>query len=62
MVELPSKCVTANLVSQLTRQGILVRDCQTFYGMTQPALRLAIRYPRENNKVIHALKEALRGS
>ncbi|MGP0595034.1 threonine-phosphate decarboxylase CobD [Nitrospira sp. T9] len=62
MVELPSKCVTANLVSQLTRQGILVRDCQTFSGMTQPALRLAIRYPRENNKVIHALKEALRGS
>lgn len=62
MVELPSKCVTANLVSRLTRQGILVRDCQTFSGMTQPALRLAIRYPPDNNRVIHALKEALRDS
>lgn len=62
MVELPSKCVTAYLVSQLARQGILVRDCQTFSGMTQPALRLAIRYPRENNRVIHALKKALRDS
>ncbi len=62
MVELPSKCVTANLVARLTRQGILVRDCQTFSGMTQPALRLAIRYPRDNNRVIHALKEALRDS
>lgn len=62
MVELPSKCVTASLVSRLARQGILVRDCQTFSGMTQPALRLAIRYPRDNNRVIHALKEALRNS
>ncbi|WNM60135.1 threonine-phosphate decarboxylase CobD [Candidatus Nitrospira allomarina] len=62
MVELPSKCVTADLVSGLTRQGILVRDCQTFSGMTQPALRLAIRYPRDNNRVIHALKETLRDS
>ena len=60
MAELPSKCVTAGLVSRLARQGILVRDCQTFSGMTQPALRLAIRHPRDNNRVIHALKKALR--
>ncbi len=62
MVELPSTCVTASLVSRLARQGILVRDCQTFSGMTQPALRLAIRHPRDNNRVVHALKEALRDS
>ena len=60
MVELPSKCVTVSLVSRLTQQGILVRDCRTFSGIHQPALRLAIRYPRDNNKVIQALKEALR--
>ncbi|MDT3779424.1 threonine-phosphate decarboxylase CobD [Nitrospira sp. MA-1] len=60
MVELPSTCVTAGLVARLARQGILVRDCQTFSGMTQPALRLAIRHPRDNNRVIHALKKALR--
>ena len=60
MVELPSRCVTAGLVSRLARQGIQVRDCRTFSGMTQPALRLAIRHPCENNSVVHALKEALR--
>lgn len=60
MVELPSTCVTASLVARLARQGILVRDCQTFSGMTQPALRLAIRHPRDNNGVVHALKKALR--
>ncbi|MCA9451688.1 MAG: threonine-phosphate decarboxylase [Nitrospira sp.] len=60
MVELPSKCVTVSLVSRLTQQGILVRDCRTFSGIHQPSLRLAIRYPRDNNKVIQALKEALR--
>ncbi|MEO6203593.1 MAG: threonine-phosphate decarboxylase CobD [Nitrospirales bacterium] len=60
MVELPSTCVTAGLVARLARQGILVRDCQTFSGMTQPALRLAIRYPRDNNRMIHALQNALR--
>lgn len=62
MVELSSKCLTASLVSRLAQRGILVRDCQTFSGMTQPALRLAIRYPRDNNRVIHAIKEALRDS
>jgi threonine-phosphate decarboxylase len=62
MVELPSTCVTASLVARLARQGILVRDCQTFSGMIQPALRIAIRYPRDNNRVIHAIKEALRDS
>ncbi len=60
MVELPSTCGTASLVARLARQGILVRDCQTFSGMTQPALRLAIRHPRDNNGVVHALKKALR--
>lgn len=60
MAELPSTCVTAGLVSRMARQGLLVRDCQTFSGMTQPALRLAIRHPRDNNRVIHVLKKALR--
>ncbi|HNP27452.1 MAG TPA: threonine-phosphate decarboxylase CobD [Nitrospirales bacterium] len=60
MVELPLRCVTAILVSRLARKGILVRDCQTFSGMTQPAIRLAIRHPRDNNDVVLALKEVLR--
>lgn len=59
MVELPSGCVTERVVSRLARQGMLVRDCQSFSGMSKPALRLAIRHPRDNNGMVEALKEAL---
>jgi threonine-phosphate decarboxylase len=59
MVELPSGCVTESVVSRLAQQGILVRDCQTFSGIFQPALRLAIRHPEDNNCLVHALHEIL---
>jgi threonine-phosphate decarboxylase len=59
MVELPTGCVTERVVSWLAHQGILVRDCRTFSGISQPALRLAIRHPRDNNIVFHALQEVL---
>jgi histidinol-phosphate/aromatic aminotransferase/cobyric acid decarboxylase-like protein len=41
---------------------MLVRDCRTFHGIFHPALRLSIRHSRDNNRVIHALQEALRMS
>jgi threonine-phosphate decarboxylase len=59
MVELPSGCVTERIVSRLAQQGMLVRDCRTFSGMSKPALRLAIRHPRDNNGMVEALKKAL---
>lgn len=59
MVELPPGCVTEKVVSRLAQQGILVRDCRTFFGMAKPALRLAIRSPRDNNRIVKALKGAL---
>ncbi len=59
MVELPAGCVTERVVSRLAHQGILVRDCRTFSGMSKPALRLGIRHPRDNNGMVKALKEVL---
>jgi threonine-phosphate decarboxylase len=59
MVELPPGCVTEKVVSRLAQQGILVRDCRTFFGMSKPALRLAIRHPPDNNRIVRALQEAL---
>lgn len=59
MVELPTGYATERVVSRLAHQGILVRDCRTFSGISQPALRLAIRHPRDNNIFVHALKEIL---
>lgn len=59
MVEFPSGCATDRIVSQLAYRGMLVRDCQTFAGITQPALRLAIRRAGNNNVMVQALKGAL---
>jgi threonine-phosphate decarboxylase len=59
MVELPLGCVTEKVVSRLAHQGMLVRDCRTFSGISRPALRIAIRHPPDNNRIVHALQEAL---
>ena len=61
MVEIPGGCAMEALVARLQSQGMLVRDCQTFAGMTQPALRLAIRLKRENHRLAQALQKILCG-
>ncbi len=60
MVELPTGCVTERVVSWLAHQGMLVRDCRTFSGISRPTLRIAILHPPDNNRIVHALQEALR--
>jgi len=60
MVEVPSGCITEDLVARLQDQGLLVRDCQTFSGVTQPALRFAVRLRRENHRLVQILKKVLK--
>ncbi len=59
MVELPEGCATERVVTRLEDQGILVRNCQTFSGVSPSALRLAIRRPQDNNRLVQALQGAL---
>jgi threonine-phosphate decarboxylase len=59
MVEIPGGCCTQDIVERLQTQGILVRNCQTFPGVTQPALRFAVRLRRENQRLIQILNKAL---
>ena len=56
MVEMPSQELVEAVVIQLRAEGILVRDCQTFPGMVQPALRFAVRRRRENHGLVQALR------
>ena len=50
--------VTERLVVRcLQEQGILVRDCQTFSGVTQPALRFASSAETDNQRLVQALKK-----
>ncbi len=60
MVEIVDCRRSEEIVARLLDQGILVRDCQNFSGMSVPALRFAIRRKRENQRLVHALKKILR--
>ena len=57
MVEISDDLVTEDIVVRLREEGIVVRDCQTFSGVTQAALRFAVRLKRENQRLIHILKK-----
>ena len=56
MVEVSDGIGAQDMVACLQEQGILVRDCQTFSGMTKPALRFAVRLNPENHRLVKAIK------
>jgi threonine-phosphate decarboxylase len=60
MVEIADDLLTEDIVFRLQGQGILVRDCQTFSGVTKPALRFAVRRRRDNYRLVQALKMTLK--
>ena len=60
MVELPKDLDTEHVVDRLAHQGFLVRDCRSFSGLSRAALRLAIRRPRDNDRLIRALERTLK--
>lgn len=59
MVEIVRGGQTADIARQLLEQGIVVRNCQTFSGVTQPSFRFAVRLRRENHRLVQALKKIL---
>ena len=44
-----------NLGELLLKQGILVRDCSDYVGLTKGYYRIAVRTREENEQLIHAL-------
>jgi threonine-phosphate decarboxylase len=62
MVEVSSTRCPQDIVERLQVQGILVRNCQSFPGVTRPALRIAIRLARENKRLVKGLTEIMRKS
>lgn len=49
----------AALVDELGRRGILVRCCFNFHGLGERFIRVAVRRPRENKKLLRALREVM---
>lgn len=51
----------AGLVEGLARRGYLIRDCANFPGLGQGYYRIAVRAPEENEGLMEAMEESLRG-
>lgn len=60
MVEIADDLVTEDIVVRLRDEGIVVRNCQTFSGVTQAALRFAVRLKRDNQRLIFILKKIVK--
>ncbi len=47
------------LTRKLGLRGVLIRDCSSFAGLDSRFVRIAIRGPRENKRMLQALREIL---
>ena len=48
-----------DLYNSLLRHGILIRDCFNLYGLRKGYYRIAVRQPKENDRLLSALREVL---
>lgn len=60
LVELPATVKAARVVSALRREGILVRDCSQVPGLNDRSIRVAVRSPADNDRLITALSHMIR--
>ncbi|MCP9470571.1 MAG: threonine-phosphate decarboxylase CobD [Nitrospira sp.] len=58
-VELPQGWQARMVAARLKRQGLLIRDCSSVPGASARAIRVAVRRPLENNRLIKALSTLL---
>jgi threonine-phosphate decarboxylase len=59
LVRLPSFLTSGAVAAATRRQGVLIRDCESFEGMGQQWIRVAVRMAAEHERLVHALKNAL---
>ena len=59
LLELPSGCSAEPVVDFCREQKILVRNCHDFAGIKAKTLRLAIRLPKDNDRLVKILTQAI---
>ena len=59
LLELPSDCTAEGVVDWCREEKMLVRDCQDFAGIKANTLRLAIRLPGDNDRVVKVLSRGI---
>lgn len=61
LVKLPEKSLTSTeLFDLLIRQGMMIRDCSTFPALGNRFVRICFMGHKDNERLIHAIKEALK--
>ncbi|HSE58801.1 MAG TPA: threonine-phosphate decarboxylase CobD [Nitrospiraceae bacterium] len=61
LIELPASLRASDVAEQLRDRGLLVRDCSTIAGLTDRMVRVAVRIPRENDRLLRVIEVILRG-
>jgi threonine-phosphate decarboxylase len=54
------KLTSTMLKEQMAKEGILIRDCNTFVGLDDSYFRVTVRSSRENLKLIETLRDVLK--
>lgn len=55
------KITSSFLADQTAKRGVLVRDCSNFTGLDDSYIRVAVKTRKENEILLEALKEAMKG-
>ena len=59
LLELPPECTAERIADRCRKQKFLVRNCQDFAGIKANTLRLAIRRPKDNDRLVKVLTLAI---
>lgn len=59
LMELPRGWHAREVVEQLRNEGLLIRDCSSVPGCNTRSIRLAVRSPQENDRLIQALSNLI---
>ena len=49
-----------NLTELLMRRGVMVRDCSGYVGLSRGYVRIAVRTPEENDRLLADLEKVMR--
>lgn len=60
LVELPPSMSASRLANALRKQGLLIRDCSSIPGLNNRTVRMAVRTPAQNHRLMTALRALLK--
>jgi threonine-phosphate decarboxylase len=61
LLELPASIPAARCAGILASQGLLIRDCSSTPGLNRLTIRVAVRKPAQNRRLVAALRSAIGG-